>query len=129
MCKITEELIFGDAYYDAPMNKIPKELENEVKILRSDDNIKNAIFKLRMKFMSSPEALLHGDLHCGSLMVTDTSMFVIDNEFAFYGPMGFDIGKIMGNFLLAYFSLDGHSTLENPRTKQRSLLLNSTKEV
>jgi 5-methylthioribose kinase len=29
---------------------------------------------------------------------------VIDPEFAFYGPMGFDLGAILANFFLAYLS-------------------------
>jgi len=32
------------------------------------------------------------------------STYVIDPEFAFYGPMGFDIGAILANLYLCYFS-------------------------
>ena len=32
------------------------------------------------------------------------------SEFAFYGPMGFDIGAVIGNLLLAYFAQAGHET-------------------
>jgi 5-methylthioribose kinase len=35
---------------------------------------------------------------------------VIDPEFAFYGPMGFDIGALIGNLLLAYCSKPGHTS-------------------
>ena len=42
-------------------------------------------------------------------------MKVIDCEFAFVGPMAFDIGKFIGNLLLAYFAADGHATPERPR--------------
>jgi 5-methylthioribose kinase len=42
--------------------------------------------------------MCHGDLHAGSIMVTDTETRVIDPEFAFYGPMGFDIGMLIGNY-------------------------------
>ena len=44
--------------------------------------------------MGSPEALIHGDLHTGSIMVTESETRVIDPEFAFYGPMGFDVGAV-----------------------------------
>jgi len=33
---------------------------------------------------------------------------VIDPEFAFYGPMGFDTGAFLANLLLAFFSMPGH---------------------
>jgi 5-methylthioribose kinase len=55
-----------------------------------------AISRLKLKFMGSPEALIHGDLHTGSIMVTQSETLVIDPEFAFYGPMGFDIGAVLG---------------------------------
>jgi 5-methylthioribose kinase len=42
--------------------------------------------------------------------VTEGSTYVIDPEFAFYGPMGFDIGALIGNLLLAYCSKSGHTS-------------------
>ena len=59
---------------------------------------------MKKKFVTSTEALIHGDLHSGSVMVKEGSTFVIDPEFAFYGPMGFDLGALLSNFLLAYYS-------------------------
>jgi thiamine kinase-like enzyme len=50
---------------------------------------------LTAKFAMDGAALLHGDLHTGSIMCTETTTFVIDHEFAFYGPMGFDVGAFL----------------------------------
>jgi 5-methylthioribose kinase len=33
---------------------------------------------------------------------------VIDPEFAFHGPMGFDIGAVIGNLLMSYLASPGH---------------------
>ena len=41
-------------------------------------------------------------------MCTNDQTRVIDPEFAFYGPMGFDLGMVLANFLMAYFSQEGH---------------------
>ena len=41
-------------------------------------------------------------------MVTEGSTVVIDPEFAFYGPMGFDIGAVIANLLMAYLASAGH---------------------
>ena len=71
------------------------------------------MFRLKAKFLGSTEALLHGDLHSGSIMVTETSTLVIDPEFAFYGPMGFDTGLLLANMLFAYFSQEGHANAVN----------------
>lgn len=48
-------------------------------------------------------------------MVTHDSTQVIDPEFAFYGPMGFDIGAFLANLILSYFSQDGHADQGNDR--------------
>jgi 5-methylthioribose kinase len=34
---------------------------------------------------------------------------VIDPEFAFYGPMGFEVGALLANVFLAYFAQPGHA--------------------
>ena len=49
--------------------------------------------------MTEQESLLHGDLHTGSIFASDTETKVIDPEFAFYGPIGFDLGLFIGNLL------------------------------
>ena len=45
-------------------------------------------------------------------MASEGATFVIDPEFAFYGPMGFDIGALLSNLLLSYFSQGGLSNGE-----------------
>lgn len=48
-------------------------------------------------------------------MVTSDSTQVIDPEFAFYGPMGFDIGAFLGNLILGFFAQDGHTNGDSNR--------------
>ena len=67
------------------------------------------------RFCERSQALIHGDLHTGSILVSPDSTWVIDPEFAFYGPMAFDTGAFVANLMLAYFSQEGHSSEEQPR--------------
>ncbi len=106
LCKITEDLIFTDPYRIAEQNRwTAPYLDGLAASLRDDMELHVAISRLKLKFMASPEALLHGDLHTGSIMVTVSETRVIDPEFAFYGPMGFDVGAVLANLLMAYFRL------------------------
>lgn len=68
-----------------------------------------------VRFCERAQALIHGDLHTGSVMVTQDSTQVIDPEFSFIGPMGFDIGAYLGNLILAFFAQDGHAAQGNDR--------------
>ena len=54
--------------------------------------------------MTQADTLLHGDLHTGSIMVNKNETFVIDPEFAFFGPFGFDIGALIANLINSYIS-------------------------
>jgi 5-methylthioribose kinase len=53
--------------------------------IKQDDALKAAVFAMKSRFLASTQALVHGDLHSGSVMSTEASTFVIDSEFAFYG--------------------------------------------
>jgi len=111
LCKITEDLIFDEPYRAGVANNQWNSLiEPQVAQLQSAENrgVKIGVFKLRQSFMMHAEALIHGDLHTGSVMVTESDTRVIDPEFAFYGPMGFDIGAIIANLLLNYCSQPYH---------------------
>jgi 5-methylthioribose kinase len=110
LCKITEDLIFTDPYREAEQNRWTSPwLDATAARFREDMDAHVAISRLKLKFLSRPEALIHGDLHTGSIMVTERETRVIDPEFAFYGPMGFDLGAIIGNLIMAYLASAGHA--------------------
>ncbi|MFC1236590.1 S-methyl-5-thioribose kinase [Vibrio sp. F74] len=105
LCKITEDLIFTEPYYDAERNNwTSPQLDEDVKRVWQDQEMIQVAMRYKYKFMTESQALLHGDLHSGSIMVTDTDVKVIDPEFGFMGPMAFDIGNYMGNLFMAYFA-------------------------
>ena len=105
---ITESLVFTDPYFEAEMNNHTEELSSVVKTLRDDVIMKSRAQNMLRKFTSNAETMCHGDLHSGSIMCTENKVRVIDPEFAFYGPMGFDLGMNIANYLMAYFSQPAH---------------------
>lgn len=107
MCEITEDLFFNDPYQIHERNNYPAELEPEVAALRDDAQLKTAVAALKHRFFSHAEALLHGDIHSGSIFVADGSLKAIDAEFGYFGPVGFDVGTAIGNLLLNYCGLPG----------------------
>jgi 5-methylthioribose kinase len=124
MCKISEDLIFDEPYFDAPMNRHTRpQLDALIVALRRDARLKLAVQEMKWQFLNAPEALIHGDLHTGSVMVTADDTRVIDPEFAFYGPMGFDIGAIIGNLLMAYLAQPGHERQRGERERHGNYIL------
>jgi 5-methylthioribose kinase len=130
LCKITEDLIFTDPYRVAEQNRWTSPwLDATAAHFRDDLDLHVAISRLKLKFMASPEALIHGDLHTGSVMVTEIETRVIDPEFAFYGPMGFDIGAVIGNLLMSYLASEGHKRSPGERRSFEAWLLETIEGV
>ncbi|SDC04455.1 5'-methylthioribose kinase [Bradyrhizobium brasilense] len=130
LCKITEDLIFTDPYRAAEQNRwTAPYLDATAAAFREDLDLHVAISRLKLKFMASPEALLHGDLHTGSIMVTESETKVIDPEFAFFGPMGFDIGAVIGNLLMSYLASAGHERAPGDRASFEAWLLETIEGV
>ena len=107
LCKITELLVFTEPYTAAGRGTVPTESRSDVAAYADDPDVIAAIGAAKWNFMTRAEALIHGDLHTGSVMVRgdddsgNASTKAFDSEFAFYGPVGFDIGLLWANLLLA----------------------------
>lgn len=104
LCDISEDLVFTEPYNDyKKQNVIPKEnLEYVKAMLYDDDELKCEVGMLRDQFMNHAQSLVHGDLHSGSIFANEDGIKVIDPEFAFYGPMGYDVGNVIGNLFFSW---------------------------
>ena len=103
-CDITEKLVLTEPYYNylgrnVFDDKIKPFVEQN---LYNNSPLKVEVGKLRNNFMNNAQALLHGDLHSGSIFINESDVRVFDSEFAFYGPMGYDIGNVVGNLVFPY---------------------------
>ena len=125
LCKITEDLIFTFPFEDHPTNVYSPALPRAALArLHNNPAVRVAAAQMKWAFMNQSESLLHGDLHTGSVMVNQTDTYLIDPEFAYYGPMGFDVGLLLAYLLTAYLSQDWHRAQagQNPAPIQAWLL-------
>lgn len=111
MCALTEQVVFTEPYIDSNNNRwTTPQLDDDKLAIENDVELKTAASRLKQKFVTETQALIHADLHTGSVMCAPQpgQTFIIDPEFAFYGPMAFDTGALVANLFLAYVSQDGH---------------------
>ena len=103
LCDITEDLVLTEPYWNyKDRNIITAGNEDFVRtFLYEDEALHAEVGKLRNAFMNDAQALLHGDLHSGSIFANEQGVKIIDPEFAFYGPMGYDIGNVIGNLFFS----------------------------
>jgi 5-methylthioribose kinase len=100
LCEITEDLVLTEPFSGAERNWYQPELEDAAKSLQAPELIA-AAGELKHAFMTRAEALIHGDLHTGSVMVhPGGSTRAFDGEFCFYGPVGFDLALLWANFVV-----------------------------
>jgi 5-methylthioribose kinase len=129
LCKISEDLVFTQPFVDHPNNHWTPSLRSQVEEIIRDEELRSEVLMLKADFMTNAQALIHGDLHTGSIMVTESKTKVIDPEFAFFGPMGYDIGALLGNLALSYASQEYHAKDPTVRDQYREWLVQTIEEV
>lgn len=106
LCKITEDLVFSYPYCEE--NKTNEIIDSNKKFVKEkvfdDEVLKLEVGKLKYKFMNCTQALIHGDLHTGSIFINEDNVCIFDPEFSFFGPIGYDIGNVIANLIFAFLS-------------------------
>lgn len=104
LCAITESLVYTDPYTNHGGKNIhlPANEEFYQKELYGDLALHFEVAQLKDQFKSKAQALIHGDLHTGSIFVRPDSTKVLDPEFAFYGPIGYDVGNVIANLFFSW---------------------------
>jgi 5-methylthioribose kinase len=112
LCSVSERLVYTDPYTNLSGNNILFEPNAEFfeKELYQDGKLHLEAAKLKDQFKSKAQALIHGDLHTGSIFVKDGSTMVLDPEFAFYGPIGYDVGNVIANLLFGWVNAEATMT-------------------
>ena len=108
MQSITADYVFTFPFTGHETNFWTPGLEPDIQHLKADTDFLRQAAHLKRIFLTTQQGVTHGDLHTGSVLVQDNTAKVIDAEFAFYGPVGFDVGLYWANYFLSYFSHEGN---------------------
>lgn len=114
LCDISEDLVFTEPYYNYKNRNIlsPGTEDFVEERLYKNLSLQVEVLKLKDRFQTYSQGLIHGDLHTGSVFVNEKGIKIIDPEFAFYGPFGYDIGNLWGNLI---FPLANHLVRKSNR--------------
>jgi 5-methylthioribose kinase len=123
LCKIQEDFVFTNPLMESPENKWNPLVDDEVQAVRRNGALKIAAAEMKASYMTHAQALIHSDLHTGSIMLNAEDTRVIDPEFAFFGPMGFDVGAVLENLVLNALSHYGHTPDPDVRSEYQHYLL------
>jgi len=105
LAEVTLQYLLGDPFTDAEHNTNHPALDTALRKLRTDPAVRTELASVRAAFGAAAQALVHGDLHSGSVMVGvrggEPVVRVIDPEFAMVGPIGLDLGLYVANIVIA----------------------------
>ncbi|SET70652.1 S-methyl-5-thioribose kinase [Lacrimispora sphenoides] len=118
LCEISEDLVYSEPFidYNHRNNVFPPNAEFVKKELYEDQALHLEAAKLKFEFMNNAQSLIHGDLHTGSVFINKEHTYIFDPEFAFFGPMGYDIGNVIANMFFAW--CNGDATIEDEKEKE-----------
>jgi 5-methylthioribose kinase len=124
LCEITEDLVYTEPFSDNKNRNDVFELNREwvQEHIYDSQLLRLETAKLKFEFMNHAQALVHGDLHTGSIFVKEDSTKVIDPEFAFFGPMGYDVGNVIANLIFAWAYSDAHQRYEHKKWLEVTLV-------
>jgi 5-methylthioribose kinase len=129
LCEIQEKFVFTNPFMTAPENNWNPLVDDAVQAVRRNSALKLAIAEMKAGYMTNGQALIHSDLHTGSIMADSQETRVIDPEFAFFGPMGFDVGAVLENLVLNYLAHFAHTPDPAARAEYQAYLLGLVREI
>lgn len=129
LCKVQEDLVFTEPYMQHPNNRWTELLEPQVEQVYADDELRSEVFLLKEAYMSHAQALIHNDLHTGSILLNAQETKVVDPEFGFFGPMGHDVGSYLGNLALGYAAQEYHAPDPRERAAYRQWIVDTLRET
>lgn len=116
LAELMEQVVFDQPWQEEPLDHCPSGLCDEFEEMVNDQNLQARIGELKFIFRTAKEGLIHGDLHTGSVMVTDHNLKVFDAEFARYGPVAWDLGELIGHLRIAALGLQSTGDLKAAET-------------
>ncbi len=126
--KLQEDFIYTHPYMNSPENRWNPLVDDAVQAVKANPALKLAIMEMKEAYMTHAEALIHADLHTGSIMLNCSDTRVIDPEFAFFGPMAYDVAAVLQNLILNYLSHFAHTSSEE-RVAYQDYLLQMVREI
>jgi len=128
-CQLTtDDSSFTEPYEELKSRNIVQTSIDRLSELRQDETFKAEIAELKAKCLNTTQAFVHGNLTCEQVLVDKKAIKVINTEYAFYGPIGFDVGTILGSFLIN-FCTSALSLKTYERANQLDTLIQTIRDI
>ncbi len=95
-----------------------------------NQKIRTQVLELKSRFVGNKQCLIHNDLHTSNIFISEECICIYDSEYASYGPISFDLGRMIGNILLNIASLHvGIKSDEAERKSYQNYLISVIRDI
>lgn len=112
MHTLFEKFIFEETFFASkPISPL---VQQDLAQLLANQLLLREVLLLKDHYALSSQTLIHNDLHTSNICVNGTAVKIFDAESVCFGPIAFDLARLIGNLLLNYASWEGVATVSQP---------------
>lgn len=113
-----EQFLFDEVTIVSFHRETPPETHALRRRIIDNEAIQKELRRLRTVFLTQKECVIHTDLHSSNMMVDRDAVKIIDTEFAGFGPIAQDFGRLTASFVLNYCSMFAEDGQHSPVERQ-----------
>ncbi|WP_319403453.1 phosphotransferase [uncultured Anaeromusa sp.] len=98
-------LFFQSAMLTPPLEAVNPLVRGALAELCALSPVRREVERLQERYAWQRQCLIHSDLHTSNVFADERGIKVFDAEYATYGPVAFDLGRLLSSLILSYAAL------------------------
>ena len=113
-----------------PLEAVNPLVRGELAELCALSPVRREVERLQERYTWQRQCLIHSDLHTSNIFADKRGIKVFDAEYATYGPVAFDLGRLLSSLILSYAALYAKDEVPEAEKKEyQEYLLDLIEEI
>ncbi len=123
-------LFFRNAILTPSLEQVNPLIRRELAELCALSPARREVERLQERYAWQRQCLIHSDLHTSNIFADEREIKVFDAEYATYGPVAFDLGRLLSSLILSYAALHARNDVpEAEKQEYQAYLLTLIEEI
>lgn len=125
-----KRLFFQGAMLTPPLEAVNPLIKKEMAELCALSPVRREVERLQERYAWQRQCLIHSDLHTSNIFAGEREIKVFDAEYATYGPVAFDLGRLLSSLVLSYAALQARNDVAAAEKREyQAYLLDVIEEI
>ena len=111
-------LFFRNAMLTPSLEAVNPLIRRELEALCALSPVRREVERLQERYAWQRQCLIHSDLHTSNIFADEREIKIFDAEYATYGPVAFDLGRLLSSLVLSYAAL--HARNDVPEAEKET---------